>query len=69
MSDQWLPPFVVTGEDGKPVGTIEVSRGCCASAPVLQNVSHVDHPASEIARASTPWVIRCQILYCSGRAG
>ena len=42
MSDQWLPPFVVTGEDGKPVGTIEVSRGCCARAPVLQLVSHVD---------------------------
>lgn len=25
VTDQWLPPFVVTGEDGKPVGTIEVS--------------------------------------------
>ncbi|CAK0780495.1 Phosphoglucomutase-1 [Coccomyxa viridis] len=23
VTDQWLPPFVVVGEDGKPVGTIE----------------------------------------------
>lgn len=28
VSDQWLPPFVVTGEDGKAVGTIEVQIHC-----------------------------------------
>lgn len=25
VTDQWLPPFVVTDDDGKAVGTIEVS--------------------------------------------
>ena len=24
MSDQWLPPFVIVDDAGKPVGTIEV---------------------------------------------
>ena len=24
VTDQWLPPFVVVGDDNKPVGTIEV---------------------------------------------
>jgi 2,3-bisphosphoglycerate-independent phosphoglycerate mutase len=23
VSDQWLPPFVITDEAGKPVGTVE----------------------------------------------
>ncbi len=23
VSDQWLPPFVIVGDDGKPVGTVE----------------------------------------------
>ena len=24
VTDQWLPPFVIVGDDDKPVGTIEV---------------------------------------------
>ena len=33
----------MTGEDGKPVGTIEVSRSCCCPACMLCKVlSHVD---------------------------
>ena len=32
VTDQWLPPFVIVGDDGKPVGTIEVSPQSLACA-------------------------------------
>ena len=44
VTDQWLPPFVIVGDDGKPVGTIEVSP---QSLPCAFEVSAKLHiPAS-----------------------
>ena len=37
MSDQWLPPFVIVDDAGKPVGTIEVASqvfGCLKACSV-----------------------------------
>ena len=39
VTDQWLPPFVVVGDDDKPVGTIEVN------ASLLRDMALEDFPS------------------------
>ena len=56
VTDQWLSPFVIVGDDGKPVGTIEVSPQSLACANEVSANVHI--PASIL-----PTMLSCCSLH------
>ena len=51
VTDQWLPPFVVVDEDGKPVGTIEVQvpSACGSHVSICSHVAYSLTVCSQVA--------------------
>lgn len=54
VTDQWLPPFVIVGDNGKPVGTIEVSPQSSACANEVSANLHIQPSSCQLCYQAVP---------------